>query len=91
MRFLDRARERDPARVLTSVLGNMVRAPAGQREPLMVLADAVADTHRERPGLHGALGPMDVHLVLTALSEFFGDTTGGMEQFYAIVQRRRLP
>ncbi|MEZ4392829.1 MAG: hypothetical protein R3A48_17215 [Polyangiales bacterium] len=91
LRFLDRARERDPARVLTSVLGNMVRAPAGQREPLMVLADAVADTHRERPGQHGALGPMDVHLVLTALSEFFGDTSRGMEQFYAIVQRRRLP
>lgn len=94
LRFLDRARERDPQRVLTTVLGNMVVRPAGAgaaREPLMVLADAVADTHRERPGLHGSLSPMDVHLVLTALREFLGDDSRGMEQFYAIVQQRRLP
>ena len=95
LRFFDRARERDPDRVLTGVLGNMVRRPAGVdatfREPLVVLADAVADTHRERPGLRGPLGPMDVHLVLTALRDFLGDTARGLEQFYAIVQRRRVP
>ena len=95
LRFFDRARERDPDRVLTGVLGNMVRRPAGAdatfREPLVVLADAVADTHRERPGLRGPLGPMDVHLVLTALRDFLGDTARGLEQFFAIVQRRRVP
>jgi hypothetical protein len=34
---------------------------------------------------------MDVHLVLTALRDFLGDTARGLEQFYAIVQRRRVP
>ena len=42
-------------------------------------------------GLRGPLGPMDVHLVLTALRDFLGDTARGLEQFYAIVQRRRVP
>lgn len=95
LRFLDRSRERDADRVLVQVLGNLVQRPAGSdptaREPLMVIADAVADTHRERPGQRGPLGPMDVHLLLTNLREFMADPSRGLEQFYAIVQNRRLP
>ncbi|MFO0629355.1 MAG: hypothetical protein U0325_27510 [Polyangiales bacterium] len=93
--FLDRARDRDADHVFTQVLGNLVRRPrrgdALAREPLAVVADAVADTHRERPGEHGPLGPMDVHLVLTNVRDFLADTSRGLEQFYAIVQHRRLP
>lgn len=95
LRFLDRSRDRDTDRVLLQVLANLVQRPAGNdptaREPLIVVADAVADTHRERPGQRGPLGPMDVHLMLTNLRDFMADQSRGLEQFYAIVQHRRLP
>jgi len=93
--FLDRARASDTDHVLVRVLGNMVQRPAGSDpiapEPLSVLADAIADTHRGEPGQHGPLAPMDFHYVFTQVADFFSDNRRGMEQFYYIVQHRRLP
>ncbi len=105
LRFLDRAREVDSTRVLTEALGNLVRRPVAvsetpggptfQVEPLTILADTLADTHRERPaGRPGTRGPItrqDAFILLRNLAEFFSDQRRGMEQFYYIVQHRRLP
>jgi hypothetical protein len=105
LRFLDRAREVDTTRVLTEALGNLVRRPLSLRdtptaapipvEPLTVIADAIADTHRERPaGRPGTRGPLtrqDAFVLLRNLVEFLSDRSRGMEQFYYIVQHRRLP
>jgi len=105
LRFLDRAREVDSTRVLTEALGNLVRRPVDVREtpegpvfrvePLTLLADTIADTHRERPagrpGTRGPISRQDAFVLLRNLAEFFSDQRRGMEQFYYIVQHRRLP
>ena len=95
LRFLDRARGYDTDRILTRVLGNLTRRPTTgdvlAPEPLSVLGDGIADTNRQTPGDHGPLNAMDFNLILRAVSEFFGDDRRGMEQFYQIVQSRRLP
>ncbi len=95
LRFLDRARGYDADRVLTRVLANMTRRPTGADalapEPLSVIADAIADTHRQTPGDHGPMAALDFRAVLLNVAEFFSDDRRGMEQFYAIVQHRRLP
>lgn len=91
--FLDRSRALDQTRVLVEVLGNMVRRPtAGDGpEPLTALADAIADTQRERPGERTPLSRQDVFVLLRTLTEFFSDDRRGLEQFYSIVNQRRLP
>ena len=95
LRFLDRARALDPDRALTSSLRNAVqRAPTSDAvtpEPLTVIADGIADTNREHPGDHGPLSPQDAFTVLREVVSFLTDQRRGLEQFYAIVQRRRLP
>ncbi len=89
--FFDRARSLDADHVLTRVLAAMVQRPATGDEPMTALADAIADTHRAQPGLDTPLSPTDFHDVFANVRDFFGDTTRGMEQFYYIVQHRRLP
>lgn len=95
LRFLDRARSLDRDRALISVLGHAVERPtAGDPltpEPLTVIADAIADTNRERPGEHGAMSPQDVFFMFREVISFLTDNSRGLEQFYSIVQRRRLP
>lgn len=95
LRFFDRARALDRDRALISVLGHAVERPtAGDPltpEPLTVIADAIADTNRERPGDHGPMSPQDVFYTFREVISFLTDNSRGMEQFYAIVQRRRLP
>lgn len=95
LRFLDRARALDRDRALLGVLGRAVERPAAgdplAPEPLTVLADAVADTNRERPGQRGPMSPQDVFYALREVISFLTDDRRGLEQFYAIVQRRRLP
>lgn len=95
LQFLDRARTYDPQRVLTQVLGNMVQAPpAGDAltpEPLVVIADAIADAQRREPGNHGPLSAEDMRDVLYAVIDFLTDHSRGLEEFYYIVQHRRLP
>ena len=95
LRFLDRSRGYDADRVLTRVLANMTRRPTGPDalapEPLSVIADAIADTHRQTPGDHGPMAALDFRAVLLNVAEFFSDDRRGLEQFYAIVQHRRLP
>ncbi|MBI5518165.1 MAG: hypothetical protein HY909_30620 [Deltaproteobacteria bacterium] len=94
LRFLDRARSYDTDRVLLRALANMVQRPSGDpnaQEPLAAIADAISDTHRVEPGTRGALSPEDVLAVLVNLQEFLADRSRGLEQFYYIVQHRRLP
>jgi|GEM_PF-1243887 len=95
LRFFDRARALDRDRALISVLGHAVERPATgdplTPEPLTVIADAIADTNRERPGEHGPMSPQDVFYTFREVISFLTDNSRGMEQFYAIVQRRRLP
>lgn len=95
LRFLDRARALDRDRALLSVLGHAVERPTTgdplTPEPLTVLADGIADTNRERPGDHGPMSPQDVFYVFREVISFLTDNSRGLEQFYAIVQRRRLP
>jgi len=95
LRFFDRARALDRDRALISVLGHAVERPATGNpltpEPLTVIADAIADTNRERPGDHGPMSPQDVFYTFREVISFLTDNSRGMEQFYAIVQRRRLP
>lgn len=94
LRFLDRARGYDAERVLTRVLGNLTLRPAAADslapEGLATLVDAIADTHRLTPGDHGPLSALDFREALLQVADFFGDDRRGMEQFYAIVQHRRL-
>jgi hypothetical protein len=77
------------------VLGHAVERPATGDpllpEPLTVIADAIADTNRERPGDHGPMSPQDVFVTFREVIAFLTDNSRGLEQFYAIVQRRRLP
>lgn len=92
LRLLDRVRAYDSEHVLDRLLANMVSRPANPLladEPLVVLGDAIAETHRMDPGVGGPLGPGDVRAVLTQVADFFTDRTRGMEQFYYIVQHRR--
>ena len=95
LRFLDRARGYDPDRVLTRVLGNLTRRPATgdplAPEPLVVLLDAMADTNRQTPSDRGPMAATDFQLALRAVADFFTDDRRSMEQFYQIVQHRRLP
>ncbi|MFO0608916.1 MAG: hypothetical protein U0324_37465 [Polyangiales bacterium] len=95
LRFLDRSRGYDPDRVLTRVLGNLARRPATgdalAPEPLVVLLDAMADTNRQTPSDRGPMAAADFQLALRAVADFFTDDRRSMEQFYQIVQRRRLP
>lgn len=93
--FLDRARGYDPDRVLTRIFANLVRRPpAGDAltpEPALVLLDAVADTNRTTPSDRGPLSAADFASALRRVADFFTDDRRGMEQFYQIVQGRRLP
>ncbi len=95
LRFLDRARALDRDRALIAVLGHSVERPSTGDpllpEPLTVIADAIADTNRERPGEHGPMSPQDVFYTFREVVSFLTDNSRGLEQFYAIVQRRRLP
>jgi hypothetical protein len=94
LRFLDRSRAYDNDRVLTRVLANMTLRPEGDslgREPLSVLGDAISDTHRQTPGNHDSMSAMDFSLMFRAVAEFFNDRRRGLEQFYSILQQRRLP
>jgi hypothetical protein len=95
LRFLDRARGYDSDRVLTRVLGNLTRRPPQgdilTPEPLLVLLDAMADTNRQTPSDRGPMSATDFQLALRAIADFFTDDRRSMEQFYQIVQRRRLP
>jgi hypothetical protein len=95
LRFFDRARALDRDRALVAVLGHAVERPATgdplTPEPLTVIADAVADTNRERPGEHGPMSPQDVFFTFREVISFLTDNSRGLEQFYSIVQRRRLP
>ncbi len=95
LRFLDRARDVDRDRALTRVLTNFVQRPPGDDpnspEPLTAIADGIADTQRERPGERGPLSGQDTHLMLRSVVEFLTDRSRGMEQFYFIVNNRRLP
>ena len=95
LRFLDRARSYDTDRVLTRVLSNLAQPPMGgdglAPEPLTVIADAIADTHRQTPGDHGPMSALDMRAMLLNVASFFSDDRRGMEQFYSIVQQRRLP
>jgi hypothetical protein len=95
LRFFDRARALDRDHALIGVLGHAVERPAAGNpltpEPLTVIADAIADTNRERPGTHGPMSPQDVFYTFREVISFLTDNSRGMEQFYAIVQRRRLP
>ena len=95
LRFLDRARGEDTDRVLMSVLRNAVRRPAGAdrfaHEPMTVMADAIAEVNRERPGETTPMSPRDVFFMLREVVSFLTDPSRGMEQVYYIVQHRRLP
>ncbi len=94
LRFVDRARGYDSDHVLDQLLPNMVSRPDNPPvadEPIVVLGDAIAETHRVAAGAGGPLGADDFDRVLRQVAEFFGDGSRGMEQFYFIVQHRRVP
>ncbi len=93
LRMLDRAREYDRDNVLDRVLVNLVTRPnamvAGD-EPISVLADAIAENVREVPNENKPLSRNDVRRMLNEVGAFFSDRSRGLEQFYFIVQHRRL-
>ncbi len=93
LRMLDRTRQYDAPHVLDRLLENLVSRPASPvlaDEPLVVMGDAIAETHRTIPGHGGALDAADVREVFRQTSDFFTDGTRGMEQFYFVVQHRRF-
>jgi hypothetical protein len=93
LRMLDRSRDYDTAHTLDSILQNLVSRPATPLladEPLVAIGDAIAETHRTVPGHGGPLDATDVRNVFDQTSQFFGDPSRGMEQFYYIVQHRRF-
>lgn len=93
LHFLERSRRYDGEHVLDRILANLVSRPANPLladEPIVVFGDAIAETHRRAPGSGGPLDAMDWRAVLNEVSAFFTDESRGMEQFYFIVQNRRL-
>ncbi|MDP3277297.1 MAG: hypothetical protein Q8Q09_19065 [Deltaproteobacteria bacterium] len=93
LRLLDRSRQYDTNQVLDRVLMNLVSRPnpnvAGD-EPISVLADAIAENTRVRPNENKPLSTDDVRRIFGEVESFFSDRSRGLEQFYYIVQHRRL-
>jgi hypothetical protein len=93
LRLLDRARDYDTDHVLDRVLINLVQRPNPMvpgDEPISVLADAIAENTRVTPNEGKPLSRDDVRRMLGELDSFFSDRSRGLEQFYYIVQHRRL-
>jgi hypothetical protein len=93
LRLLDRAREYDADRVLDRVLVNLVTRPSTTAlgdEPISVLADAIAENVRVTPNENKPLSREDVRRMFNEVQSFFSDRSRGLEQFYYIVQHRRL-
>ncbi|MBL8680279.1 MAG: hypothetical protein JNK05_13975 [Myxococcales bacterium] len=93
LRMLDRAREYDTDHVLDRVLVNLVTRPNPMvpgDEPISVLGDAIAENVREVPNAGTPLSRNDVRRMFNEMDLFFSDRSRGLEQFYFIVQHRRL-
>ena len=92
LRLLDQMRDVDTDRVMDRLMPNMVaRSTATSNDaPLTVLADAIAENSRATPGDQGPLSRADVRKIFGEVDTFFSDRTRGFEQFYYIVQHRRL-
>lgn len=93
LRLLDRSREYDTDHTLDSVLINLVQRPnpmvAGD-EPISVLADAIAENTRVTPNEGKPLSRDDVRRMFSEVDSFLSDRSRGLEQFFYIVQHRRL-
>jgi hypothetical protein len=92
LRLLDQMRDVDTDRVMDRLMPNMVaRSSASSNDaPLSVIVDAIAENSRITPGDRGPLSRDDVRKVFGEVDSFFSDRTRGFEQFYYIVQHRRL-
>lgn len=92
LRLLDQMRDVDTDRVMDRLMPNMVaRSSANSNDaPISVIADAIAENSRTTPGDRGPLSRDDVRKVFGEVDSFFSDRSRGFEQFYYIVQHRRL-
>jgi hypothetical protein len=93
LRMLDRSRDYDTDHVLDRVLINLVTRPNAMSpgdEPISVLGDAIAENVRVTPNEGKPLSRDDVRRMFEQVDSFFSDRSRGLEQFYYIVQHRRL-
>ncbi|MFO0560750.1 MAG: hypothetical protein U0269_22225 [Polyangiales bacterium] len=93
LRLLDRARDYDTDHVLDRVLINLVQRPNPMvpgDEPISVLGDAIAENTRVTPNEGKPLSREDVRRMFGEVDGFFSDRSRGLEQFFYIVQHRRL-
>ena len=88
-----RGRERDPQKVLLTVLGNLYQGdPSTGLYPLFRLTDSVAEIDRAnagQPGVHGtALTVTDYRALLQTTATFLSDHQRGMSRFLDILSTR---
>jgi hypothetical protein len=58
------------------------------RAPIQIFIDAIADVNRIDASSKDPFGPQDYQQIFITLRDFMLDTTRGLEQFYAIIQKR---
>ncbi len=83
----------DPYHVLDPVLRNLVTPiddGAGPAlSPIEIMMDTIADVDRQDPSVADPLAPSDYGLIMGAVRDFMTDENRGLEQFYAIIQKRQ--
>lgn len=85
--------EYDVHHVMDVILKNLATpiddGGAESLSPLEVIMDVIADVNRIDPSDPGPLRPADYENILGTVRDFLIDDTRGLEQFYAIVNKRQ--
>lgn len=88
-----RGRERDPDKVLLTVLNNLYRADGTGLYPLFRLTQATVEIDRRRAGEPGVrrsdLDAADYAAMLTSTADFLADKGRGLSRFLDIVRSRK--
>jgi hypothetical protein len=78
----------DRYHVMDHVLPALVSPMKDGRAPIQIFLEAIADVNRVDAESTGPLSAGDYQQVFTAARDFLLDETRGLEQIYAIIQKR---
>lgn len=89
--FVKKAREKDPKKILLTILRNLYKVDDRTLYPASDLADIISEMNRKTPGQGGRMNAADYQTMLGEVETFLSDEQRGFVRFLKVVQNRNLP